>query len=324
MCNAPSALHIFPALIPRWTKRSLAESNMRELVGIQFRCGGKIHDYDPEGLDLRVRHVVVVDTAAGPSLGYVSRGLFQMDGHPQSAIRSVLRHATPSDLAADRSHREREDEALRVCARFVEELGLPMRLITAVFALDGTQVTIEFASETRVDFRELVREVATVIRSRVIFHQVGVRDHARAMGTIGHCGQPLCCARFLTWLDPISMKMAKDQSLAINPSKFSGVCGKLMCCLRYEHEVYRDLLAEMPEVGKVIETDRGPARVVDVNVMTGVISANLRDGTPVEIDASELPGNKGQRACGGCGGDNGSGCRANQNSDRQGRPADLL
>jgi len=167
-----------------------------------------------------------------------------------------------------RDNEGREEEALQVCRERVSARHLPMKLISADFTLDGSLVTIDFAS---------------AIHARVIFHQVGVRDHARALGTLGHCGQQLCCARFLSTLDPVSMKMAKDQSLSINPSKFSGVCGKLMCCLRFEHETYQEILAEMPHMGEVLETERGQAKVTDINPMTGAVIARLQDGTFLEL-----------------------------------------
>lgn len=249
------------------------------VVGIRFKPGGKLHYFDPGTLTLGIRDMVVVDTLSGPAVGGVTlpaRELTveQIGGQP----RSVLRVATPADIARRNDNQQRETKALRICAERVRARALPMKLLDAEFTLDGNQVTIHFAAENRVDFRELVRDVATAIHTRVIFHQVGVRDHARALGLYGHCGQQLCCARFLNSLEPVSMKMAKDQSLAINPSKFSGVCGKLMCCLRFEHDCYRESLEELPHAGSVVETDRGQAEVV-VNPLAATFTARLADGT---------------------------------------------
>lgn len=259
---------------------------MTNVVGVRFRSGGKIMECDPGDLELSVRQAVVVETQNGQMLGVVATPPREKTGGRGGHFRGrVVRLATPEDIERHHQNEAREAEAMRVCADRVRKRGLPMKLICADFALDGSQVTIEFASETRVDFRELVRDVASAIRARVIFHQVGVRDHARAVGTFGHCGQPLCCARFLNTLDPVSVKMAKDQSLAINPSKFSGVCGKLMCCLRFEHETYLELREELPHPGDFLESEYGPVRVIEVNPISGTVTARTEDGELVEIRA---------------------------------------
>ncbi len=268
---------------------------MADVVGVKFRSGGKIIDCDTGGLDLSVRQAVVVETQHGQMLGVVATPPRPRTGGRSGHFRGrVVRLATGADIEQKHANEAREAEAMRVCADRVRRRGLPMKLICADFALDGSQVIIEFASETRVDFRELVRDVASAIRARVIFHQVGVRDHARAVGTLGHCGQPLCCARFLNTLDPVSVKMAKDQSLAINPSKFSGVCGKLMCCLRFEHETYLELREELPHPGDFLETEHGPVRVIEVNPLSGTVTARTEDGELVEVRAH---GGNGSRAC---------------------------
>jgi cell fate regulator YaaT (PSP1 superfamily) len=260
---------------------------MAVVVGVKFRSGGKIMDCDPGDLELSVRQAVVVETQNGQMLGVVASPPRQKAAARGGHFRGrVVRLATPEDIERHHRNEAREAEAMRVCADRVRKRGLPMKLICADFALDGSQVTIEFASETRVDFRELVRDVASAIRARVIFHQVGARDHARAVGTYGHCGQPLCCARFLNTLDSVSVKMAKDQSLAINPSKFSGVCGKLMCCLRFEHETYLELREELPNPGDFLETPQGPVRVVKVNPLSGTVTARTEDQELVEIRAA--------------------------------------
>lgn len=272
---------------------------MSSIVGIRFRAGGKILEFDTGGLDLTLRQAVVVETQHGHIVGAVAippRGRTPDDQHSVSGV--VKRFATPEDMRRKRENEGREEEALKICMERVNARHLPMKLISADFNLDGALVTIDFASETRVDFRDLVRDVASAIHARVIFHQVGVRDHARALGTLGHCGQQLCCARFLSTLDPVSMKMAKDQSLSINPSKFSGVCGKLMCCLRFEHETYQEILAEMPHLGDVLDTERGQAKVTDINPMTGAVIARLQDGTFLELTTCGDNGHADQ--CGGC------------------------
>lgn len=214
---------------------------MQEYVGVRLSPSGKIENYRSGGLALAPREVVVVETMAGPMIGWVANTAGtapEASGRPDSG--AILRRASEADIEKTRANIPREREALRVCRDRVEFRRLPMKLIDARFSLDASSVYINFASDTRVDFRELVRDVASAIRARVVFHQVGVRDHARAIDGLGRCGERLCCARFLACLEPVSMKMAKDQSLSITPEKFSGICGKLMCCLRFELDSYVD------------------------------------------------------------------------------------
>lgn len=259
---------------------------MTYLTGARNRTGAKINIYTTDIADLQYRDVVVVETNGGYELSQIVTPPY-LPGSDAcvETLKRVVRIAGASDRQQAEQQSAREQETLQQCKRLARKLGLPMKLVSADFTLDGSHVTINFASENRVDFRELVRELAHCIKARILFHQIGVRDHARAVGTMGHCGQQLCCARFLTSLEPIAVKMAKDQSLAINPSKFSGICGKLMCCLRYEHGFYQERLQHLPEAGDTVETPRGPGVVLDINVLMGRIKARLEDGAEFEYDA---------------------------------------
>lgn len=213
--------------------------NMAVLIGVRLSPSGRIDAYDAGELDLSPREAVVVETMAGPMLGWVATHPGAVpDPASNHPTYRILRRAAAEDIDRREALRPRERHALQVCRERVLARQLPMKLIDTQCSLDGSSLYVNFASETRVDFRGLVRDVASALRARVVFHQVGVRDHARAVDGLGPCGERICCARFLASLEPISIKMAKDQSLSITPEKFSGICGKLMCCLRFEHDSY--------------------------------------------------------------------------------------
>ncbi len=212
---------------------------MAVLIGVRLSPSGRIDAYDAGELDLSPREAVVVETMAGPMLGWVATHPGAVpDPASNHPTYRILRRAAAEDIDRREALRPRERHALQVCRERVLARQLPMKLIDTQCSLDGSSLYVNFASETRVDFRGLVRDVASALRARVVFHQVGVRDHARAVDGLGPCGERICCARFLASLEPISIKMAKDQSLSITPEKFSGICGKLMCCLRFEHDSY--------------------------------------------------------------------------------------
>lgn len=265
---------------------------MPTVVGVKFKPGGKLFQFDSGILDVHPADAVVVETASGQSVATVLTGPCDVaEDNGAVPLRPVIRLATERDLQRKITNEARAAEALRMCAERVRVRALPMKLIDAEYTLDSSQVTINFAAENRVDFRDLVRDVASAIQARVIFHQVGARDHARALGMFGPCGQPVCCSRFLNCLEPISMRMAKDQSLSVNPSKFSGMCGKLMCCLRFEHDTYVELIEELPAVGDFLETREGRAEVLSVNADTGAVSARLADESIIQLAVSSSNGN---------------------------------
>jgi cell fate regulator YaaT (PSP1 superfamily) len=186
------------------------------------------------------------------------------------------------------ANRAREESAMTLCRRRVEARALPMKLISTEYAFDGSQVVFYFSAEGRVDFRELVKDLAAVLRTRIQLHQVGARDAAKLMGGIGPCGRGLCCATWLTNFEPISMKMAKEQSLFLNPTKFSGACGKLMCCLRYEYDNYRETKAKLPAVGATVGTPRGKGKVVGHNVIREWVIVEIPDAGHFEFRADEV------------------------------------
>ncbi len=264
------------------------------IVGVAFKSLGKITPCAPGPLELALDDAVVVGGEAGIEFGFVktpARAVPDEDAPPP--VRPVLRRALPDDWQRRERGERRQAEAFRVCKEKIGQLQVPMKLIEAEWAFDGAQVTFQFTSEGRVDFRALVREVAAVLHTRVQMHQVGARDHARIFPGIGPCGRPTCCSTFLREFQPISMKMVKNQNLVLNPSKFSGLCGKLMCCLRYEQEGDDPARASMPQVGMVVMTPMGRAKVEEVNIIQQMVTVQLENQQFVEVrakDIGEVPG----------------------------------
>jgi len=259
-------------------------------VGVAFKRVAKSYWFDPDGLALEEDDRVIVETTRGAEIGSVKIGeRLIVDDEIQGPLKRVLRKADAADLVQERQNREKAKRAMAVCVERVNTLRLPMKLLQAEYSFDAMQVTVYFAADARVDFRELVREVAAQLRCKVQLHQVGPRDQAKMIGGVGPCGLTLCCATFLTDFAPISMKMAKDQSLFLNPVKFSGVCGKLMCCLRYEHENTAELKKRLPMIGEIVMSPGGQGKVLDVNVQNELVLVQLlEDKSEVEFPGSEL------------------------------------
>ena len=254
-------------------------------VGVAFKRVARSYWFDPGDIEaLKEGERVVVETSRGPELGVVKISQREVnEDELDSALRPVLRRSEFSDLERERENRATAKNALEICNEKVKDSHLPMKLLQAETTFDGSQVTIYFAAEHRVDFRELVREVSTAIKCRVMLHQVGARDQAKLVGGVGPCGLTLCCASFLTEFAPVSMKMAKDQSLFLNPVKYSGVCGKLMCCLRYEYEDGEPKPPKLPSIGEVVRTPEGQGKMVDLNLSTNIATVELFE-TFVELN----------------------------------------
>lgn len=262
---------------------------MALVVGVSFRRVGKVYYFDPGELQLREGDFVIAETARGVEFGEVVLEPKELpDDELVAPLKKIIRLANGDDLEREASNREREVHAFEVCERKIAEHKLPMKLLEAEYAFDGSQVTFSFSADGRVDFRELVKDIAGVLKTKVQMHQIGVRDEAKLIGGYGTCGRPLCCATFLSTFDPISMKMAKDQSLFLNPAKFSGVCGKLMCCLRFEHDFYKRSQKCFPAVGAILPLEQGRAKVIDVNFISGMITVQTEEGIQLHIPASRL------------------------------------
>jgi cell fate regulator YaaT (PSP1 superfamily) len=247
---------------------------------VSLRTAGKIYYFDPGTAEYEREERVLVETARGVELGRVKLPPHKVDdAQIVPPLKPVVRHASTDDLARDAFNRDREANALELCKRLVDRLHLPMRLIDAQYTFDGSHVLIHFLADNRVDFRELVRELAHELHTRIELRQVGVRDEAKLLGGHGICGRQLCCSAFLANFVPVAITTAKDQGLALNPQKISGMCGRLMCCLAFEHECYREESKGLPRMNSTVATPRGAGRVTKLNVLA----------RQVEVTIPELP-----------------------------------
>jgi len=263
---------------------------MPKVVGVRFRRAGRIYYFDPAGFeDLKVGDYVIVETAAGREIGEVVIAPKEVpEGEVVSQLKPIQRRAELWDLLQREKFRRREGEALQKCREKIAEYGLPMKVVKAEYNFDGSRLVFFFTAEQRIDFRELVRDLARTFKTRVELHQVGVRDEAKLIGGLGRCGRPLCCTTFLTEFTPISIKMAKEQDLSLNPAEISGLCGRLLCCLSYEEEYYRAVKERLPKKGEEVVTPYGPGRVIGINVLKETVSVELESEVLVEVPASSL------------------------------------
>ena len=231
---------------------------MIKVIGVRFRNAGKIYYFDPAGREIHTGDHVIVETARGIEYGYVVLGSREAsDDKVVQPLKSVIRMATREDEDVELKNHEKEREAFRICKEKIRKHGLQMKLIDAEYTFDNNKVLFYFTADGRIDFRELVKDLASVFKTRIELRQVGVRDETKIVGGIGICGRPLCCHSYLSEFIPVSIKMAKEQNLSLNPTKISGVCGRLMCCLKNEEETYEDLNSKLPNVGDYVTTDDG-------------------------------------------------------------------
>lgn len=262
---------------------------MAEIVGVRFKKVGKVYYFDPAGTDLEVNDSVVVKTIRGLELGYVVIAPRQvLVNEVNTPLKPVVRKAEPEDIKRAQELEEKENEALIECGKLITKLNLPMKLISAEYNLDGNRLTFYFSAEERVDFRELVRELTSRFKVRVELRQIGPRDQAKLVGGFGRCGRPLCCTSFLKEFVPVSIKMAKEQDLPLNPMKISGVCGRLLCCLIYESEQYRAMKEELPKQGQRVSTAMGAATVVGNNPLKKTVLVQLESQVTAELPLSEI------------------------------------
>jgi cell fate regulator YaaT (PSP1 superfamily) len=260
------------------------------IVGIRFKRFSKTYYFDPAGVELALNDMAIVETARGLELGQVVVAPKDLpEDQVPEPLKPVIRKAEANDTIKAKELESREKEAIIEGAKLVSKLNLPMKLISADYNLDGNRVTIYFSAEERVDFRELVREMAGRLRTRVELRQIGPRDEAKLIGGYGRCGRQLCCRSFLDELAPVSMRMAKDQGLPLNPMKISGCCGRLMCCLGYECQQYRDMRKELPRENSRVLTASGAGKVVSVNPLRGTATVFLDESqASVDLPGSEL------------------------------------
>ncbi len=262
---------------------------MTDIVGVRFKRAGRIYYFDPADIELEVNDSVVVETSRGQEVGFVAIAPKQvLASEVTRPLKPVLRKAEPEEIEGAQESEDKEREALVECGRMITELDLPMKLLSAEYSLDGKHLTFFFSAAERVDFRKLVRELADRFKTRVELRQVGARDEAKLIGGFGRCGRPLCCSSFLCEFAPISIKMAKEQGLPLNPMKISGVCGRLLCCLAYENEQYREMKGKLPKEGQRVSTAMGTARVVGSNPLKETVLVELESEVSVELPLSEI------------------------------------
>ena len=249
-----------------------------EVVDIQFRPGQKIYFFDPDGVTYQTGDHVIMDTARGAEFGICTGGNHQIPTKDVVApLRKVLRMATSQDEKTVAENRAKEKKAFDVCMQKIGEHGLDMQLVSAEVAFDGSKILFYFTADERVDFRELVKNLASVFHTRIELRQIGVRDKAKMVGGLGICGRPFCCATFLDDFQPVSIKMAKTQNLSLNPTKISGTCGRLMCCLKYEQDAYEDLIRTSPKVESFVDTPEGRGTVVEIDLLRQRVKVRMED-----------------------------------------------
>ncbi|MBP3673596.1 MAG: stage 0 sporulation family protein [Oscillospiraceae bacterium] len=249
-----------------------------EVVDIQFRQGQKVYYFDPAGHTCKAGDHVIIDTARGPEFGICAGGNHQIRQKDVVApLRCVLRLATAEDEKTVARNRAEEKRAYEICLQKIADHKLDMQLVSAEYAFDGSKILFFFTADERVDFRELVKNLASIFHTRIELRQIGVRDKAKMVGGLGICGRPFCCASFLDDFQPVSIKMAKTQNLSLNPTKISGTCGRLMCCLKYEQEAYEDLLRSAPKAESFVDTPEGRGTVTEVDLLRSRVKVRMED-----------------------------------------------
>jgi cell fate regulator YaaT (PSP1 superfamily) len=292
---------------------------MSKVVGVRFREAGKSYHFDPVGFVLHQGDYVIVETVKGVEIGTVSDEIIDMpDEMLHQPVKPILRLASEADMDKMRDNKVKEKSAFDICAEKIAQRGLDMSLVDVEYSFDGTKVIFYFTADGRVDFRELVKDLAGVFRLRIELRQIGVRDEAKMVGGLGICGRELCCSSFLNEFMPVSIKMAKEQNLSMNPAKISGACGRLLCCLKYEQDAYEDAHARMPRTGTVVNTRQGRGVVDGINLLRETVTVRLDNGDVADLQTYKLeditfnrPESK-KSPCGGkCpakGGEEGGGC----------------
>ena len=264
---------------------------MAKVISVKFNDAGKSYFFKPLREDLKVGDTVIVDTASGLAMGKISADVKEVeDEEIVSPLKKVVRKATEDDFKKLKDNKAKEPQALKICAEKIAERKLEMKLVDVEYSFDGGKITFFFTADGRIDFRELVKDLAAAFHTRIELRQIGVRDEARMLGGLGICGYPYCCKQFLDDFEPVSIKMAKEQGLSLNPTKISGSCGRLMCCLKYEQDSYEYLMKITPGLGDSVKTPEGVGTVIDVNMITGnlIVRPDTEDGIPYKINRKDV------------------------------------
>ena len=265
---------------------------MAEVIGVRFKEVGKVYYFDPDGQQLKKGDRVIVETVRGIECGEVAMDNREVDDEQIiKPLKKLIRIATESDIAQFHANKQKEKDAFVICQQKIANHNLEMKLVDVEYTFDGGKVLFYFTADGRVDFRELVKDLAGVFKTRIELRQIGVRDESKMLGGLGICGRPFCCSSFLGEFQPVSIKMAKEQGLSLNPTKISGACGRLMCCLKYEQNAYEYLLKITPKPGAIVETNDGAGTVVDFSLLTGKLKVQLHsnpDAQPRVFDRKEV------------------------------------
>ncbi len=250
---------------------------MIKVVGVRFKKSGKVYYFDPDKIDIKQFDFVIVETARGIEFGHVVTGP-KMIGKEEivAPLKSVLRLAVDEDFEIHRTNLKKAKEAMVICQDKVKDHDLGMRVIDVEYTFDNNKIIFYFTADGRIDFRELVKDLAAIFRTRIELRQIGVRDEAKMIGGLGPCGRPCCCSSFLGEFEPVSIKMAKEQNLSLNPTKISGLCGRLMCCLKYEQEAYEDILKRMPEIGRIAITPAGRGPIIETYTLLERVKVRVK------------------------------------------------
>ncbi|RQD67618.1 MAG: stage 0 sporulation protein [Tindallia sp. MSAO_Bac2] len=252
--------------------------NKYRVVGVRFKKAGKIYYFDPQDFELEKGSQVIVETARGIEFGDVVVGIKEVtDKEIVAPLKKVVRMVTEEDIQTHEENKLKEQEAFEVATEKIAGHNLDMKLVDVEFTFDKNKIIFYFTADGRIDFRELVKDLASVFKTRIELRQIGVRDEAKMIGGIGPCGKSLCCATWLGDFDPVTIKMAKEQNLSLNPTKISGICGRLFCCLRYEHEHYHEAIRQMPAIGSKVKTEEGIGEVVETVILGGKVKVKLKN-----------------------------------------------
>ncbi len=253
---------------------------MAEVIGVRFKEVGKVYYFDPDNKKLNIGDTVIVETARGIECGKIAmENKVVEDNDIVHPLKKLIRKATKEDFKRLEENRRKEKEALKICEKKIADHGLEMKLVDVEYTFDNSKILFYFTADGRVDFRALVKDLASVFRTRIELRQIGVRDESKMLGGLGVCGRPFCCSSFLGEFHPVSIKMAKEQGLSLSPTKISGTCGRLMCCLKYEQDAYTDLLKRTPKVGAIVKTPAGRGLVVETNLLSQTLKVKM-DNTP--------------------------------------------
>ena len=265
---------------------------MKKIIGVRFKKPGKIYFFDPGNLEINKNDNVIVETTMGEEIGIVVIPKREIKEEKLTTpLKKVIRVANKNDLDSLEKYKKKEPEALKICKEKIKKYKLDMNLIDVEYKFDGSKILFYFTADGRIDFRELVKDLASVFRTRIELRQIGVRDEVKRIGGNGVCGRELCCCTFLNNFETVSIKMAKEQNIALNPSKISGNCGRLMCCLKYEQDVYSEKLSRLPKVGALVKTESGEGTVESVEVLKEVLKVKIKDGddyTYKKFDAKDV------------------------------------